>query len=227
MKITLEMIEGAREAEFQYYAQRQILAANVHARPASRCSRPHSGRSPTRLPQRSSRQWLSKPGSHGPGAEQPSTFLAVQRPERRRESPPGRLPPLYRQRSKPDQDGLVAGRRLLIMLARAYAEHVRGEMRRHLDVDCRICKPGSLMGDTPGGRRALFWVNSGQFGIAKVHRADCYHCRAAVKVRSRLRMATRSPFDDYPSARAFAQCVRSERWDHLDVDCRICKPGWR
>jgi hypothetical protein len=27
--------------------------------------------------------------------------------------------------------------------ARAYAERVRGELRSHLTVDCRICKPGS------------------------------------------------------------------------------------
>jgi hypothetical protein len=86
----------------------------------------------------------------------------------------------------------------------------------------------ALMGDTPGGRPAPFWVNSGQFGIAKVHRADCHHCRA--DGQSQIKTGDGNywwPFDDYPSARAHALRVRSERWDHLDVDCRICKPGRR
>jgi hypothetical protein len=84
------------------------------------------------------------------------------------------------------------------------------------------------MGDTPGGRRAPFWVNSGQFGIAKVHRTDRFHCRVSGQSQIKTRDGSYwSPFYDYASARAFAERVRDERWDHLDVDCRICKPGSR
>jgi hypothetical protein len=70
---------------------------------------------------------------------------------------------------------------------------------------------------------APFWVFSGPYGVARLHRADCRHCvvggHGLIKKRDG---STWSPFDDYPSARAHALRVRGEMRSHLTVDCRKC-----
>jgi hypothetical protein len=76
------------------------------------------------------------------------------------------------------------------------------------------------------GAVAPFWVFSGPYGVARVHRADCRHCVVGGHGQIKPKDGSSwSPFEDYVSAHAYAERVRGETRSRLTVDCRKCRPG--